>query len=345
MRATAAKRLTARFSAEPKAAVSARTETLSIIVPVYQGEATLSPLLQELSHFTAESKTAKGHPFRITEVILVNDGAIDDSRSVMHQLAKTYPFVRLIWLSRNYGQHAATLAGMSSTVSDWVVTMDEDGQQNPADIARMLEIALRDKTHLVYANPSNGLPHDGIRNVASRAAKWVFSRLLGNSQLGKFNSFRLMRGNIARSLAAYCGSHVYLDGALHWVTERPAYCNVELRRDGARTSGYSYPKLFDHFMRLVFTSKRPPLRIVTFLGCLSLLLSIGMAAMAVWEKYHHQVPVQGWTSLVILISFFSGLLLFSAGLIAEYLGILVSMSMGKPLYLIIPDSLETEDRE
>ncbi len=330
---------------QPAAATrpAAKVHGISIVIPVYRGESTLRPLLAEIAAIAGESRTPGGRRFKVNEVILVEDGAIDKSADVIRELARKYDFVRPLWLSRNFGQHAATLAGIAATVSPWVVTMDEDGQQNPADAAALLDVALDKKTHLVYAEPKNSLPHGWLRNASSLSAKWIFSRLLGNKQLGKFNSFRLVRGQIARSLAAYCGSNVYLDGALHWVADRPAYLPLHLRPDTTRRSGYSYPKLFDHFMRLVFTSRRPPLRIVSFLGCFSVVLSFAMGGYAVWQKLSDHVPVQGWTSLVIIISFFSGLLLFSAGIIAEYLGILLSMSMGKPLYLIVPEPPLDED--
>ena len=88
--------------------------------------------------------------------ILVHDGALDASGlQVMKELAMRYPFVRPIWLSRNFGQHPATFAGLASTVGQWVVTLDEDGQQDPRDIAKLLDAALEARTRLVYASPTN----------------------------------------------------------------------------------------------------------------------------------------------------------------------------------------------
>ncbi len=321
----------------------AKCRSLAVVIPVYRGEATLRSLIEEIAPFTRESCSPGGLRYQVHEVVLVNDGSPDGSPEVMRELARCFGFVRLIWLSRNFGQHAATLAGMSNTNSEWVVTIDEDGQQNPADMGRLLDAAIDNDALLVYAQASNGLPHSWFRNAASLVAKYFFSRLLGNAQLGRFNSFRLINGRIARTLGTYCGCNVYLDGALHWVAENPVCCPVVLRRDTARQSGYNYPKLFDHFMRLIFTSKRPPLRIVSFLGCFSLGLSILLGASAAWGKLTNHIPVPGWTSMVTIISFFSGLLLFSVGIIAEYLGILLAVSMGKPLYFIIPDVKQEQE--
>lgn len=307
---------------------------LSLVIPVYQGEKTLPGVLRELEPLT-HPQTINDIHFRIGEVILVHDGARDDSARVMQELAAQYPFVRNLWLSRNFGQHPATLAGMASTTGQWVVTIDEDGQQNPADIGRMLEQTMRTDAQLVYAHPLNKPPHGFLRNAASGCAKWILIHILGNRVIGEFNSFRLIDGEIARSLAAYCGNSVFLDIALSWVTGRVERCGVTLRPEGDRPSGYSFRSLLHHFWRLMLTSGTKPLRFITLMGMLSLLTGIALTAYALWVKFAHQVPVQGWTSLVIVVSLFSGTILFSLGIIAEYLAVALGIVMGKPLYLVV----------
>jgi hypothetical protein len=93
--------------------------------------------------------------------------------------------------------------------------------------------------------------------------------------------------------------------------------------------------LVAHFWRFILTTGTRPLRIIAILGTLSIVASIGISAYAIWQKLAHQVPIQGWTSLVIVISFFSGLILFSLGVIAEFLALTLTMAMGRPLYLIV----------
>ena len=307
---------------------------VSVVVPVYQGERTLEALVDEMARLTLVRKTPVGHAFRVTEVLLVHDGAMDDSAAVMRAVGARAPFVRLVWLSRNYGQHPATLAGMASTVSDWVVTLDEDGQQDPNDIGRLLDEALAHGAQLVYARPVNTPPHGWLRNRSSALAKWVFSHVLANQPLGAFNSFRLIQGEIARGVAAYCGANVYLDVALSWVVAGARHCPVSLRRERGRPSGYSAGRLLVHFWHLVLTSGTRPLRLIALLGLLSIMAAIGISSVVLWGRLHHQIPVQGWTSMVVVLCFFGGLILISLGVIAEYLGIAVSMAMGRPPYLI-----------
>jgi polyisoprenyl-phosphate glycosyltransferase len=309
-------------------------ETISIVIPVYQGELTLEALLAEIEPLTVVQKTPNGIQFRVSEVIIVHDGAIDDSASVISMLAVKFPFVAPIWLARNFGQHPATLAGMASSNAGWVVSLDEDGQHDPRDIGRLLDVGLADDAQLVYARPCNKPPHGPIRNFFSAVAKRLFTSFLGHSDVGEFNSFRLIQGEIARALAAYCGSGVYLDVALSWVVARSAHCPVMLRTERGRPSGYSYRTLASHFWHLVLTSGTGPLRFVAFIGAVSVLLAAVLTAYSLFAKLTGRADLPGWASLVIVVSLFSGLTLFSLGVLAEYLGIVVTMALGKPLYLI-----------
>jgi polyisoprenyl-phosphate glycosyltransferase len=309
-------------------------QVISIVVPVYQGELTLEPLLAEIVPLTAVQTTRGGVQFRVSEVILVHDAAIDDSDVVMSSLAARLSFIVPVWLSRNYGQHAATLAGLASTNGDWVVTLDEDGQQDPGDIVSLLDVAVSKNVQLVYAQPTNSPPHGPVRNFFSGLAKWAFTTLLGHSHLGEFNSFRLIQGEIARGIAAYGGHGVYLDVALSWVIARGAHCPVTLRAERGRPSAYSYRQLAHHFWTLVLTSGTGPLRLVAFIGIASMFVAFGVSTFCFWAKITGQVEIPGWASLVIVVSLFSGLILFSLGVLAEYLGVAVTMALGKPLYMI-----------
>jgi undecaprenyl-phosphate 4-deoxy-4-formamido-L-arabinose transferase len=324
-----------RVESEATAQASAwPVDNVSIVVPVYRGAASLGPLLGEIAPLVVEQRTPQGYPFRVVEVLLIHDDAVDDSATVMESLAKQYPFVRSIWLSRNYGQHPATLAGMASTSSEWIVTLDEDGQHAPMDIGKMLDRAHETGSQLVYATGLNQPPHSFFRNVASKLAKRLFRLLVDSAEIGQFNSFRLVWGETGRSLAAYCGNGIYLDVALSWVVPNSVSCPVILRSGTERQSGYDFSKLTRHFGRLIISSGTKPLRLIFLSGLLALLLGFGFFSYAVYQWMTHRVPVQGWTSTFILISIFSGMILFTLGVVAKYLGEAMTMAMGKPLYLI-----------
>jgi len=314
---------------------------VSIVVPVYQGERTLSALLDEIEPLSRPQVTAGGITYVVSEVVLVHDCGPDNSVAKIEELAAKFSFVRPVWLSRNYGQHAATLAGMASATGDWVLTIDEDGQQNPADLATMLDAATAGRLQLLYAQPKNPPPHGPLRNAASRAAKYLGAKLLGSDSFNRVNSFRLVDGEIARTLAAYCGSGVYLDVGLHWVAGRIGHVPLVLRAEVDRRSGYSYVKLLGHFWRLVFTSGTRPLRLITLFGFLSVAIAFAIAAFALWARLTTSSPVQGWASTVIIVAFFSGCILTALGIIAEYMAVTLGIAMGKPLYVVTSKPTQT----
>lgn len=313
--------------------------SVAVVVPVYRGEDTLLPLLEELERLVTPQISAGGNRFRVAEVVLVHDAGPDRSDRTIRMLAERYDHVRPVWLARNFGQHAATLAGMSSTSADWIVTMDEDGQHDPEAIGAMLDTALATQSPLVYAQPTNEPPHSAFRNLASGLAHRA-ATVIGAAGLRHFHSFRLVLGEVGRGLAAYCGDTVYLDVALTWVVSRTATCPVAMRPERGRVSGYSLRTLASHFWRMVLTSGTRPLRIVALFGVILGLAAFALMGWVVWAKLTDQVPVQGWTSVMVILLATSAGVLFSLGVLAEYLGIAVRSAMGKPLYLVVSDPSE-----
>ena len=273
--------------------------------------------------------------FRIAEIILVHDNGPDRSDIVMRRLAQDDD-VRAIWLSRNYGQHAATLAGIASSSSDWIVTMDEDGQQDPRDIAGLLDTAVSMQAQVVYGKPINPPPHGRLRNAASKTAKALVSKLIVGPNVTDFNSFRLVLGSVGRGVAAYAGSGVYLDVAIAWVAGRFATAPVTLRSEG-RESGYSLRRLTAHFWRLVLTSGTRGLRLVSILGMTFGLLGVLMAIWIVVIKLNNGIGVPGFALTAVILFITSGAILFSLGIVAEYIGVSVNMAMGKPAYVVTTD--------
>jgi glycosyltransferase involved in cell wall biosynthesis len=315
-----------------------RTHEISVVIPVYQGAKSLGDLVAELEQLGTEFTSPGGHRARVAEVLLVHDCGPDESDIVIRALAEQHDWVRPVWLSRNYGQHAATLAGMASSGGDWVVTMDEDGQHDPADIPGLLDAAMTAQADVVYGAPVNAPPHGFARNAASRLAKASMRRLTGNDRADSYHSFRLILGQIARSVAAYAGSGVYLDVALGWVSRTAATAPVTLRSEG-RPSGYRYRSLVSHYWRMVVTSGTRLLRLVSLLG---VLLAVGgflwaTALVVLRLTGVVSVPVAGWTSVMVVLLIGVGSTLFAMGVVAEFIGVAVNMAMGRPLYLIVSD--------
>ncbi|MGO2745887.1 glycosyltransferase [Microbacterium sp.] len=317
--------------------VTSDPHEISIVVPVYKGELTLRSLVSEILPITSVTSSPAGTAWRVAEVLLVHDNGPDRSADVIRQLAEEFDFVRPVWLSRNFGQHAATLAGMASSGSEWIATIDEDGQHDPIDIGLLLDAAVENEAPLVYGKPIDSKPHGVLRNASSRGAKALMSGLADGQKTSDFQSFRLILGEIGRSVAAYAGSGVYLDIAFGWVASRAVTAEVPFRDEGERVSGYSGRKLLSHFWKLVLSSGTRALRVVAMVGAAFAAIGIVLALVFVVQWFLGAELPAGWTSLMTVILLTSGALLISLGMVAEYLGMAVNMAMGKPPYLIISD--------
>ncbi|MFM2721331.1 glycosyltransferase [Microbacterium mcarthurae (nom. nud.)] len=313
------------------------THGITIVIPVYQAERTLRGVLDEIVPLTEGFVTPGGRSARVTEVITAYDHGPDRSDAVIRELASEYSWVHPVWLSRNFGQHAATLAGIASSGGDWVVTLDEDGQHDPAFIGRLLDTALDEQADVVYAEPTNRPPHGAVRNAASKASKRILETVFGGGRASHFNSYRLILGEVARSVAAYAGTGVYLDVALGWVAARIVTSPVELREEGDRRSGYSYRRLMAHFWRMILTSGTRGLRLVTAAGVVFFVGGVLFALYLVVMRFASGDIPEGWTSQMVVTALGTGLVLVSLGIVAEYLGVAVNMAMGRPPYLIVRD--------
>jgi undecaprenyl-phosphate 4-deoxy-4-formamido-L-arabinose transferase len=320
--------------------------TISVVVPVYQGERTLAAVVAELEPYTRGALTPDGVSYRVSEIILVHDNGPDHSDTVMRALEIQYPFVRILWLSRNFGQHAATIAGMASSKGRWILTMDEDGQHDPASIGAFLDTAIRERAGVVYARFTNERPHGLFRSAASKSSKRMMRTAFNLPDASQFQSYRLVRGDMGRKLAEFAATGVYLDVALSWVTNRVATSPTVLRTADGRVSGYSLPALFAYFWRMVLTSGTTGLRAVSVLGGIIALIGLGIAIYVVVSlAAGNPAGTDGWASLIVVVLLCSGAILVALGVIAEYIGVSLNVAMGRPLYLVVdnPETIMPEE--
>ncbi|WP_024803958.1 glycosyltransferase [Nocardia sp. BMG51109] len=309
---------------------------VSVVVPVYRGEQTVAGLVAELNELTRPTTTPGGATFTVAEIVLVHDHGPDRSDVVLKQLNQDYERVRVVWLSRNFGQDAATIAGMAAARGEWIVTMDEDGQHDPGYIGSFIDTALAQRADLVYSKPTNTRPHGFLRNLTSRGAKLVLATLFAFPDSTRFESYRLIRGDIGRRLAEVASNGVYLDVALTWVVGDAAQAPVVLRSEGREESGYNYRRLFSLFWKMVLCSGTRGLRLVSLLGVTLALAGLVVAVIVVSRAiFGDNDDPEGWASTIVVLLLVSGATLFSLGLIAEYLGVALHVLVGKPLYLTV----------
>lgn len=308
-------------------------QTLSVVVPVYRAGPGLDAVVRELLDVATSFAVADGVQLDLDEIVLVCDNPRlpAETRAALRALEDLDPRVRTIWLARNFGQHPATIAGIVSTNGDWVVTMDEDGQHDPAHIPAMLLTTAEAGATLTYARPTNPPPHGRARNLASRSAKRLFRRLSGAGV--DFHSFRLLEGSIARSACAYIGENVYLDVALRWSCGDAAICPLSMRQELNEESSYDFRSLIRHFWRMVVSTGTRPLRLIAMGGVVVAVLGVVVAAIVLQRRLSGAFPAPGWTSVMVALLILVGGLFISLAVVAEYVGFAVRNTIGKPLYV------------
>lgn len=315
-----------------------RLHDICIVVPVYRGETTLDALLEEIKPYnSAPTVTADGHCFVVSELILVHDCGPDESHKTIARQIEENDFVHAVWLSRNFGQHAATIAGVASSTATWIVTLDEDGQHPPSDIGGMLDEAVRAKVGLVYGVHPNRAPHHWWRNAASRGAKRVVGYATSTS-LESISSFRLILGAYGRAVAAYCGPRVYFDVALTWAVPASSTAPISTRPEMRERSGYSLKSLIRHFLNLVISAGVRPLRLVSSVGFLFAILGFLGSLFIIVKKLTSDYSDPGWASVFVAILFSSGIILLTLGTLAEYIGAILLSSQGRPLYVAVDEN-------
>jgi hypothetical protein len=176
-----------------------------------------------------------------------------------------------------------------------------------------------------------------MRNLTSGGAKRVASLLSGSNMPLLFSSYRIISGEIGRSLAAYAGPSVYLDVALSWIVNRATVVDVNYREERRPNSGYSYRSLLGHFWKLALTTGTRPLRYVSVGGGVISLFGIALAIRIVIDKIYFGISATGWASVVVAVMTLGGFTLLALGIIAEYVGLIVRSTFGQPTYLAIRD--------
>jgi glycosyltransferase involved in cell wall biosynthesis len=297
---------------------------LSVVIPVYNSEASLTPLVEAL----AETLPSLGPRF---EVILVNDASRDNSWAVVRQLAQRYAWVQGLDLMRNFGQHNALLCGIRAARYDVIVTMDDDLQHPPAEIGKLLAL-LGDGYDVVYGAPLK-LPHSPVRNWLSKHIKRGVARATGLPHIADASAFRVFRAELRQAFADYRSPNLMLDALLGWGTSRFGVVRVNLQPRTLGRSNYNFMKLFNQTMLLVVGFTTGPLRLASVLGLGFALLGV-VVFIYVVVQYLRLGSVPGFPFLASIVALFSGAQLFALGIIGEYLARVFSRNLDRPTYVV-----------
>lgn len=295
----------------------------SIVIPVYNGAETVPVLVERLS------RVLPGAAGKY-EVILVNDGSRDNSWAVVQDLQRQYPWVIGINLMRNYGQHNATLCGVRAARYEVTVTMDDDLQHPPEEIAVLLA-ELENGYDVAYGAPRK-LPQGFLRNWMTKTIKILLSRVMGMPTLRDFSAFRAFRTKLRNAFADFRSPSTTLDVLLSWGTTRFTSVPVNIV-PSERRSNYSFLALVKVAILVLLGFSTAPLRMTSWIGFFMTLFGLGIL-IYVLVIYFIQGSLPGFPFLASIIAIFSGAQLFTLGIFGEYLARMFDRIMDRPPYVI-----------
>lgn len=297
---------------------------LSVIIPVYNSENTIEDLVITLLHDL--------HNYKL-EIVLVNDCSKDNSEKICLRLAKTYDNIKFISLRKNSGEYNAVFCGLRNCTGDYITIIDDDFQNPPSEIIKLLEKAISNNYDVVYA-AYEVKKHHFFRNLASKLHNNMAGYLLGKPDGLYLCSFKVLSRDIIEPIISYQGPYPYLDALILKCTDNIGSEKVfhEEREHGK--SNYTFSKLVALYLNTVINYSTKPLRFVTITGFFISMTACCLAASIVYERaIHHNLPM-GWTFLAVLSLFMLGLTFSAIGLMGEYIGKILMSLNNTPQYVI-----------
>lgn len=298
---------------------------VSIVIPCYNSEHSIREVVElTLSEFDRMEKYT-------CEFILVNDASRDGTFEEIKKLGAEYPCVRGISLMRNFGQHNALICGLNYSRGDLVLGMDDDLQTHPSQIRAILK-KMEEGYDLVY-----GVYRESTNTKKKNLTSWlnrVSSRiLLGRPKEIVSSNFWMITGAVRDEVIRYKSHNVYVDGIFYRVTHNIGNVEIEHHKREYGSSNYTLRKLLRLWLAY-FNYSVVPLRIASFSGVITAMIGSVAAVVTLIRKILHPSITIGWASIVCILLFFFGFVLFVLGVIGEYLGELVLTVNSTPQYIV-----------
>lgn len=287
------------------------TPALSFVIPLYYSADTITPLVRQIEALEIEG----GH-----ELVLVNDGSRDATAGICRELLRDAR-IPMIFVNhtRNYGEHNAVLTGYRHARGAYVVNLDDDGQNPPAEAVKLWLHARREGLDVVYGHYAQK-EHSAFRNFGSwltnRLTDWVLDKPKGFY----LSSFRCVSAFVAKEVAAHEGPYPYIDGLVLQVTQNIGALDVQHAERAAGQSGYTLRRLLRLWLSTFVNFSVMPLRLATLLGLVMAAAGLLGLLFIFYLRYTNKGPDYGWGSLMGALLVFSGTQLVVLGLIGEYVG-------------------------
>ena len=297
---------------------------LSIVVPLYRSAESVERLISELSALPVEGGC---------EIVLVNDGSSDNTAELAEKFMQASGrAITLVKLARNFGEHNAVMAGLHHAAGQFIVTMDDDLQNPPSEVLKLLNHSLSGGYDVVYSYYAEK-QHDTWRNLGSWLTNRVADLLLDKPRGLYLCTFRIMSAFVAREVCRYDGPFAYVDGLIMQVTQNIGRIEVEHAPRTSGRSSYTIRKLLHLWMSMFVNFSVIPLRIATFAGFAIAALGFVYFLSVVAERWQG-IPPQGWSSLMATLLIFSGTQLILLGIAGEYIGRIFLTANKRPQFVV-----------
>lgn len=299
---------------------------LSFVIPCYRSEQTIEGVVNEIQ------ETMQTLPEYSYEIILVNDCSPDQTFDVIRGLCDRYDNLVGVNLAKNFGQHAAIMAGLHYVTGDLVAFLDDDGQTPANEVGKLLA-AIEAGADVAMASYDRK-KHSTFRNWGSRVNEYMLRVMLKKPRNLSMTSFFVVRWFVAENMMLYTNSYPYLPGLLLRCTKNIVNVPVHHRERELGASGYTFKKLLGLWINGFTAFSVVPLRVATLIGTCSAVLGFLYGIYTVIRKLVDPNILLGFSSLMSAILFIGGMLMIILGLIGEYIGRIYISLNNSPQYVV-----------
>lgn len=299
----------------------------SVVIPIYNSEKTLSELIRRL-HKTFTSISAR------YEVVLVDDGSQDKSWEILEKLHKKDKKIKAIQMMRNFGQHTTLMCGFKFIKGDYIITMDDDLQHPPEEIPKLIK-AIKSNPEVDFViGRAKEKKHSFIQNLGSNFINALYKKTFSIPKDIRSGPFRIIRKEIVEKIIKNKSKNPSVSAILFSISKKAANVPFKHKKRHYGKSGYDFSKQIALFYNSVLKYTEIPIKIVSFIGLGSSVLGIIFSIFYLGLFFTGKIKVTGWITIILLLLFFPGLILFSIGIIGEYLFRILREVNHSPRYFI-----------
>lgn len=315
-----------------------RNKLVSFVIPCYRSEQTIENVINEIEG-AMDMLVLYSY-----EIILVNDCSPDNTWDKICELVKEHDEIRGFNLAKNFGQHAAIMAGLNASRGDIVVCLDDDGQ-TPADEVGKLLYQIEKGADVVYARYSQK-KHNLFRNFGTAMNEWMAHVMLGKPKELYVSSYFAARRFVVDEMIKYKSSYPYVIGLVLRTTKNIVNVDVTHRAREIGTSGYNFSKLMALWINGFTAFSIKPLRVGTLFGGIFAVIGMLYGIYTVIKKVMYpDLPAVGFSALMSAVTFMGGMLMLMVGMVGEYIGRIYISQNNNPQYVIRDEVGNEESKE